>query len=136
MADLVVSDGIGYRRRNPWAVWGLGVVTLGVYHLVWYYKINNELRNYGENVDAALALLAVILGWIIIVPPFVSFYRTAQRIANAQERSGAGERIMPVAGLVLWFFHIVAAFAPTYYQFELNKAWDALAAAGADVVPA
>jgi hypothetical protein len=136
MADLVVSNGVGYKRRNPWGVWALGAITFGIYHLVWYYKVNNELRNYGENVDPTLALLAVVLGWIIIVPPFVSFYRTAQRIYNVQERAGAGERMIPVLGLILWFFHVAVSFAPTYYQSQINKAWGALAASGAQVMPA
>lgn len=136
MADIVVSGGIGYKRRDPWGMWLLGAVTLGIYHLVWHYKVNNELRNYGEQVDPTIALLALVLGWIIIVPPFVTIYRTGQRILNAQVRAGAGERVVPVLGLLLLFFHIVVSFVPTYYQSQLNKAWDALAASGAEVHPA
>jgi drug/metabolite transporter (DMT)-like permease len=136
MADLVVANGIGYKRRNPWGVWLLGIVTLGVYSLVWYYKTNNELRNYGENVDPTIALLAITLGWFIIVPPFVSYYRTAERILRAQERSGTGERIVPVLSLLLWLVHFGMPFALPYNQSQLNKAWDALAAAGAEVRPA
>ena len=33
--------------RNPWAVALLPIVTLGIYHLVWWYRINRELRDYG-----------------------------------------------------------------------------------------
>ena len=61
MADLVVRDGIGYKRRNPWGVWGLVFVTLGIYGAVWYYKVNNELKNYGIDVNPTTALLAVLL---------------------------------------------------------------------------
>ncbi len=29
--------------RNPWLVWLVWpILTLGIYHLVWYYKIHNE----------------------------------------------------------------------------------------------
>ena len=34
--------------RSPWAVALLPIITLGIYHLVWWYKINKELKAYGE----------------------------------------------------------------------------------------
>jgi hypothetical protein len=135
MADLVVTpDGVGYKRRNPWGVFLLSFVTSGVYFFVWWYKINNELRNNGQQNDPAVALLAVLLGWVIIVPPFVSYYRTAQRIRTAQEATSASERMVPVLGLVLWI--VISTFTAVYYQSQLNKAWDALAREGAEVRPA
>ena len=36
------------KARNPWAVALLPIVTLGVYHLVWWYRINRELRDFGR----------------------------------------------------------------------------------------
>src|SRR5919108_5153879 len=135
MADLVVlPDGVGFKRRNPWGVFLLTFVTLGVYYYVWYYKINNELRNHGQQNDPTVALLAILLGGFLIVPPFVSYYRTAQRIRDAQETAGATERMVPVLGLVL--FVVINAFAVVYYQSQINKVWDALARAGAQVRPA
>jgi len=134
VADLVVSNGIGYKRRNPWGVFGLTLITIGIYQLVWYYKINNELNNHGEMNNPTVALLAVTLGGAIVVPPFVSLYKTADRIRQAQERAGAAERIVPALALLL--FIVVSVFALPYYQSQLNKAWDALAAAGAEVQPA
>jgi hypothetical protein len=101
---------------------------------VWWYKINNELKNNGQENNPTVALLALLLGWIIIVPPFVTYYRTADRIRQAQEATGASERIIPVLGLVLWI--VISTFTAVYYQSQLNKAWDALAAAGAEVRPA
>ena len=137
MADLVVTpDGIGYKRRNPWGVALLSLVTLGVYHLVWYYKVNNELRNHGQQNDPVLALLAITLGGIIIVPALVSLYRTADRIKQAQEAAGATERIIPWLALLLNFVTVGASVGPVYYQSQINKVWDALASQGAEVRPA
>jgi hypothetical protein len=132
----VVADGIGYKRRNPWGVWLLTIVTLGVYEAVWYYKINNELNNYGVENNPTTALLALVVGWIVIVPVFVTLYRTGDRIRQAQERSGASTRIIPVIALLLMFIHVIAPFGLPYYQSELNKAWDALSEQGAEVLPA
>jgi drug/metabolite transporter (DMT)-like permease len=131
VADLVVKDGIGYKRRNPWAVFGLSLITLGVYYVVWWYKINNEMRNYGIENEPARATLAITLGAFILIPPFVSYYNTADRILKAQTKSGASERIIPVLALLLLV--VVSLFALPYYQSQLNKAWDAEAGGGAEV---
>jgi hypothetical protein len=134
MADLVVRDGIGFKRRNPWGVFGLTIITIGIYYVVWWYKINNELKNFGVNNDPLVATLAVTLGAFVIVPPFVSAFKTADRILTAQDMVNASERIVPVLALVLVLF--VSAFASPYYQSQLNKVWDALVAQGAEVTPA
>ena len=79
--------------RHPLVAFGLVFLTLGIYYLVWYYKINRELRDIGrvtgqeERLGRSpfKSLMAISVGWLIIVPPFVSFYRTLQRIESAQE---------------------------------------------------
>src|SRR5687768_16730364 len=120
MADLVVTpDGIGYKRRNPWGVFLLSLVTLGVYYFVWYYKINNELNNYGVENKPAVALIAVLFGGAIIVPPFVSYYRTADRILKAQETVGSEERMVPWLALAAMI--IIGLFTLPYYQSQINK---------------
>ena len=66
------------------------------------------------------------MGWLIIVPPFVSFYRTFRRIEAAQEVSGASERVNVSLGFALYLFGLV--FLPVeviYAQSELNRAWRA-----------
>lgn len=134
MADLVVTNGIGFKRRNPWGVVGLSIVTLGIYYVVWWYKINNEMNNLGVQCNPTTSVLAITIGAVIIVPPFVSAYTTADRIKQAQERTGATERMIPVLALLLMV--VVGGLAAPYYQSQLNKAWDAMAAAGAEVHPA
>jgi drug/metabolite transporter (DMT)-like permease len=128
MADKVVIGDVRYLRRNPWGVVGLTFITLGIYLIVWYYKTNNHLRYYGIP-----ATLAITVGALIIVPPFVSYYNTADRILQAQKKSGAEERIIPVLALLLVI--VVGIFAPAYYQSQINKVWDAEAAKGAPIEP-
>ena len=41
MADLVMIDGQEFKRRSPWGVFGLSAITLEIYHVVWYYRIND-----------------------------------------------------------------------------------------------
>ena len=81
------------KTRNIWLVWLIWpLITLGIYHFVWYYKINREARDFDENIDVepVLSLLALLIGWIIIVPPFVSIYRTGERIGADAGRRGHG----------------------------------------------
>jgi drug/metabolite transporter (DMT)-like permease len=134
MADLVVQNDIGFKRRNPWGVFGLSLITLGIYYAVWWYKINNEMNNLGIQCNPTMAVLAITIGGFVIVPPFVSAYTTADRIRKAQERTNATERMIPALALLLLV--VVSLFAVPYYQSQLNKAWDAMAAAGAEVHPA
>jgi hypothetical protein len=111
------------KTRNIWLVWLVWpILTLGIYHLVWYYKINREARDFDEKiaVEPMLSLLAILIGWIIIVPPFVSIYRTGERIAQMQEDAGMERSCNGWIGLVLSFFVSLHAL---YYQSELNRIW-------------
>jgi drug/metabolite transporter (DMT)-like permease len=122
-APSAVQRRVG-KTRNPWGVWLIALVTLGVYFFVWYYKVNREQRDYDPdiNVDPTLALLAVLLGWIVIfIFSWVSVYRTGDRIQQAQTTSGANERCNGWLGLLLF---ILGGFNMVYYQSQLNKVWD------------
>ncbi len=103
-----------------WLIWPL--ITLGIYHLVWWYKINKEARDFDARiqVNPVLSVLALALVFIIIVPPFVSVYRTGDRIAQMQEAAGLQRSCTAVIGLIGMF---VASLQSLYYQAELNKIW-------------
>jgi hypothetical protein len=111
------------KTRNIWLIWLIWpLITLGIYHFVWYYKINREARDFDETIDVKpeLSLLAILIGWIIIVPPFVSIYRSGERIAQMQEDAGMERSCNGLIGLVLSFF---AGLYSLYYQYELNRIW-------------
>lgn len=43
-AVMQVPSGLQMKRRNPLAAWiGLPLITFGIYHLVWYFKIHREM---------------------------------------------------------------------------------------------
>jgi len=111
------------KARNIFLVWFIWpLITLGIYHFVWWYKINREARDFGDNikVEPMLSLLAILIGWVIIVPPFVSIYRTGGRIAKMQEDAGMDMSCSGLLGLLLSFF---AGLHSLYYQYELNRIW-------------
>lgn len=103
-----------------WLIWPL--ITLGIYRIVWWYKINREARDLDERiiVSPAVAVLAITLGVFIIVPPFVSVYKTGERIGQMQSAAGLASSCNGVLGLIGSF---VFGLDALYYQSELNKIW-------------
>jgi hypothetical protein len=105
--------------RSPVAVWLLlPLVTLGIYSLVWYYKINRELRDFHPSiqVEPGLALLAMFFP----IANWVTLYNTGKRIAQAQQLAGLGSPCSAGLGLVASFFFRLDAL---YYQSQLNRLW-------------
>ncbi len=122
MAETLNIGGQEFKKRSPLGVWGLSIVTIFVYYLVWYYKVNDEARRYlgDDSINPGVATLAVSLGALLIVPPFVSVYRTGERIQRMQERAGVQNAISPALGLLGAFFLYVHV---PYIQENLNKIW-------------
>jgi sulfite exporter TauE/SafE len=111
------------KQRNVFAVWiGLPLITLGIYHLVWYYTIHAEMKEFDPRetkINPVGSLLTIMFGWILCyIPPFVSYYNTGTRIAKAQRAAGLAQTCNPVVGLLLMF---VFGLGTLYYQGELNK---------------
>jgi Domain of unknown function (DUF4234)/Short C-terminal domain len=121
--------------RSPVWVVVWTVLTLGIYGAYWWYQVNRELRDLGRvhgrpelGDSPGTSLLAVTLGALVIVPPFVSLYRGCQRVRAAQELAGVEERdrlngwialMLVVVGFLLVFVPLIIAFV----QSELNKVW-------------
>jgi Domain of unknown function (DUF4234) len=119
----VVMAGEKFKLRNPFAVWiGLPIITLGIYYFVWYYKVNNEAKRFlrDSSMNPALSVLAITLGAIVVVPYFMSVYRTAKRIRRMQENSQVQAAIKPWVAALLVF---VLGSHTLYMQRHLNKIW-------------
>jgi hypothetical protein len=44
--------GLTGKRRNPFLVWLVWpIITLGIYHIFWWYKINDEARRLDPAID-------------------------------------------------------------------------------------
>ena len=124
VAELVSIEGQQYKKREPLGVLGLSVITLGIYWLYWFYTINDEIRRFekDDTVRPGIALLAVTLGWLIIVPPFISVYNTSKHIVRMEERLGISQTLSPAINVVLLLLvHIAVGL---YSQEHVNKVWD------------
>ncbi len=133
MSQIVVVGNQTFKKRNVVAVWlGLPLITLGVYTFVWIYKVNDEARRFlhDESIRPVMSVLAFIPGAILIVPPFITIYRTGTRISRMEQAAGSPNRAEPVVGLVLAF---VFSLYRLYYQDHLNGLWNRYLGVG--VVP-
>jgi hypothetical protein len=121
--------------RSFWVGLGLSVITLGIYYYVWYYMLNDELKDIGiAKDDPNLAqssptnsVIAVTLGSLIFVPSVISVYNFGARIKRAQRLVGieASETINPTLAILLLFpgaILIVPAFAHYWYVTKHQNA--------------
>jgi uncharacterized membrane protein HdeD (DUF308 family) len=123
MAEVLNIGGQEFKKRSPLGVWGLSIITIFIYYFVWYYKINDEARRYlgDENIKPGVSVLAVTLGIFLIVPPFVSVYRTGERVQRMQEKAGVQQEISPALALLASL--VFAAVQAPYIQENLNRIW-------------
>jgi hypothetical protein len=123
MAETISIDGQSYLKRNPLGVLGLTVITFGIYFFYWYYKINDELRRFehDETISPTRSLMAMIFGWIIIVPPFIAMYNTAKHVQSAEERLAIMPQLEPALVIVIMLF--ISIGNGVYVQEHLNRVW-------------
>jgi hypothetical protein len=136
MAELLTIGDATVKRRHPFGPLGLSIITFGIYGIFWWYFINREMRDLGQKVEPFLSVLAITIGWLIIVPPFVSAYNTAARVQRVQQAAGlevtdpTAGAMMPWLVLILWFVPFGVLLWQAYLQWGLNLAYDRWVGAG------
>ena len=61
------------------------------YALYWFHRSNKEMEAWSSgriDYNATSSLLAITLGWLILVPPFVAWSSYMGRIREAQRMAG------------------------------------------------
>src|SRR5205823_6892018 len=87
----------------------LPIVTLGIYHLVWWDRINRELRDYGRargydlGQNPTNSVLALFPGGLIIVPALVAYWRGVKRVQGAARIA----RLEPVNGWIALILYVL-----------------------------
>jgi heme/copper-type cytochrome/quinol oxidase subunit 1 len=139
VAREIDAYGARAKVRPPLATVGLTVLTLGVYGVVWYHRVNVELRDYGRAYrDEGLAasnprhsVLAIVPGILLFLPPIVSLIGFVGRLRRAQ-RYGQSEL---ASGWLVAVFVLSGIFIPAipgYVQSGLNELWRRYPAPAAD----
>jgi hypothetical protein len=135
MAEMVTIDGQQYMKRNPLGVLGLSLITLGIYFVVWYYKINVEIQRLekDQTMSPTRSLMAMIFGWLLIVPPFIAMYNTAKHVQDMEARLGARQTLEPALTIALMFLFSLGN--GVYIQEHLNRGWEAAGWTSMPVAP-
>ncbi len=142
MAEEIQIQGSGEvgKARHPLGILGLMLITLGIYFFVWYYQVNKELaavgraRNTTECGDnPTTSLLAMVPGFLVIVPPYVSFYNAGKRLTAAERLTGRPKGME--AGLLLLLYFLISPVAIYIFQSNLNKVLQAQTAGAGQIPP-
>ncbi len=127
----IPNAGSTAKIRNPLGVLALTLITLGIYGIFWWYFINREMADYGQangvpelGDNPILSVLAVTIGALVIIPPFVSFWRTLKRIETAQNRALGSNNISVILLFVLIFIPLVNLVVHPVMQSNLNQVWE------------
>jgi hypothetical protein len=125
--EVLIAGGLNRAKiRNPWGVFGLLLVTIGIYGIFWWYYVNRELRDYGHATGYDLgqnprnSALALFPGGLVIVPAIITYWRGTKRVQAGQRVAG----VPPLSGWLALVLYILLSIAfPPYIQSELNKVW-------------
>jgi hypothetical protein len=112
---LASTRAVAGKQRNPLAVIGLSIITLGIYGLVWLYKTYQEMKDWsGEGVGGAVGLILGIIPFVSIATLFLM----PSEVKNLYERDGATAPVSPMTGLwvllpflgsIVWLFKVQGA---------------------------
>lgn len=128
----MLPNGATIKLRDPWAVLGLTIVTLGIYPAVWWYMVNREMRDLGRARGAVglgdnpgLSLAAYLFGGFTLgIATLITIVTTCQRIRRAQALAGSASRLDGWVTGLLWVVTLGLGAIP-YMQSQLNTAWRA-----------
>lgn len=117
------------KTRSPFGVWALGLVTLGIYSLVWVAKMCGEVRtvnpNNPKNVDAANAILSMFFGaFTLYIWPILNWFKFCDSVRQEQQVVG----LQPTFSTGLATFLALIGFQSIYVQAEQNKVVQAVQA--------
>lgn len=119
-ANQGINKPIG-KTRNPLVVLILGIVTLGIYMIIWYYCIFEELKNWrGQGWSGVLYLILLILFCfpLIVIPWLIPAYVGRMYQEDGKEKPINGLTgfwvFLPLVGGIVWLWKV---------QGSLNTFW-------------
>jgi hypothetical protein len=104
--------------REPIAVAVFSIITLGIYFVVWSYKVFKENQDFsGQGVGGVIGLiLALLLG-------IVNWFLLPSEIGNIYDRMGREKpvrgvtgfwNLIPIVGFFIWIFKVQGAMNRIY----------------------
>jgi hypothetical protein len=110
----------------------LAIVTLGIYEIVWFYKVHEEMKRHtGRGTGGALPLILLIVGLFIGVTTLVVPFLTSDEVGKMRELGGRDKKVSALTAL--WFFPGVFIIVGPIVWFvktngALNDYWKSMGA--------
>jgi Domain of unknown function (DUF4234) len=109
--------------RSPAAVIIFSIITLGIYFLVWTYKVFQELKDHtsdgvGGVIGLVIALLITPVNWFLLPSEIGNMYAKAGKEKPVTGMTGFWNFI-PLVGTIIWVVKV---------QGALNRRWESPAA--------
>jgi hypothetical protein len=104
--------------RNPWAVIGLSIITLGIYFLYWTYQVFREMKDHsGQGIGGVLGLVIALLiepvNWFVMPMEAGNIYVAAGKPKPVSGATGFWN-LIPIVGFFIWVIKV---------QNALNTCW-------------
>jgi Domain of unknown function (DUF4234) len=109
--------------RSPVAVIIFSIITLGIYFLVWTYKVFHELQeNTGDGIGGIIALVIAIVispvNWFVLPSEIGNMYAKAGLEKPVRGVTGFWN-LIPLVGSIIWIVKV---------QGAMNHMWERTAA--------
>lgn len=121
------------KLRKPFRTGLFDLLTLGVYGVVWYYKVNRELALLGRSHNTTElgenptnSLLALFPGFLILVPAAISIFNTVKRLRAARDLMGISDAEGLNVPLAVVLLFVLPPIGSPYFQKRLNGVWHAV----------
>lgn len=98
------------RKRNPFVVLLLTLITFGIYGLVWEVKTKNDMNKLGADIPTA---------WLLIVPLVNLWW--LWKYSEGVEKATSGQTSGVLAFVLLFLLGVIGM---VILQFEFNKVGD------------
>lgn len=110
------------KPRGAFAVWILGVVTVGIYTLVWIAKMCAEVQNVNpqgqKNVSGANAILSMFFGaFTLMIWPIINWFKFCESVRHEQQAVGLAPTFNAGVATLLYF---LAGTHVCYIQAQQN----------------
>lgn len=133
IAPPVVPGGELGKVRSTGTCILLTIVTLGIYSIVWFYQVHNEMKRHtGTGIGGGIALLLMLASFVVGITGLVLPFLTSGEVGDMQERAGRPRTVSGVTGL--WYFPGILLFfiGPIVWFVKtnggLNEYWRSIGA--------
>jgi hypothetical protein len=110
------------KHRSPFGVWGLTVITFGIYGLFWYAKTAAQIQGVNpdnpKNVSGTSLVVWILFGFITLyIVPIINWFKLCASIKAEQQAAGLAPTFNTGLATLLCF---VAGTNICYIQAQQN----------------